>query len=284
MEILDGNDLLEAQSHIWNQIFVFTNSMALKCAVQLGIPDIIHSHGPNPMPLSQLVSALKLHPQKTSYIYRLMRVLVHSGFFLTQKLSKKNGEENHGYVLTNSSRLLLKTNPFTLAPFLFSILESPLFDSWRSLPAWFQSEDPKPPFDVAHGVSFWEYVESIKSTEGGVVFDASMASDAKLVVSVLLEKCKGAFDGVGTLVDVGGGTGNVTKGIAQAFPQIECIVFDLPQVVADLKEEGNLKYVGGDMFEAIPPGDALLLKVKTKSFFVYLCGYMWFSRSHSKRD
>ncbi|XP_038888601.1 probable O-methyltransferase 3 [Benincasa hispida] len=263
-EVLDGNDLLEAQSHVWNQIFIFTKSMALKCAVELGIPDIIHSHGPKPMPLSQLVSALQLNPEKTPYIYRLMRVLVHSGFFLTQKLSEQDGDqegENHGYVLTNSSRLLVKTNPLTLAPFLFSTLQPPVFDSWSSLPSWLQSEDrTSSPFGSSHGVSFWEYMGRIKSTEGGAIFDASMASDAKFVVRVLLEKCKGVFDGVESLVDVGGGTGNVTRGIAQAFPQIECTVFDLPQVVADLKGEGNLKFVGGDMFGAIPPADALLLK------------------------
>ncbi|KAL0560097.1 hypothetical protein IC582_000491 [Cucumis melo] len=248
MEVLEAKDLLEAQSHVWNQIFIFTKSMAFKCAVQLGIPDAINCHGPNPMPLSRLVSALELPLEKTPYIYRLMRVLVHSGFFLTQKLSEQNDEdqeeeeEDHGYVLTNSSRLLVKTNPLTLAPFLFSTLTPPLLDSWSSLPAWLQSEDQTPPFESAYGVSFWEYMGSNKSSEGAAVFDASLASDAKFVVSVLMEKCKGVFDGVGSLVDVGGGTGNVTKCIAQAFPQMECTVFDLPQVVADLKAEGNLKF------------------------------------------
>ena len=36
--------LLEAQSHLWSHTFRFINSMALKCAVELGIPDIIHKH------------------------------------------------------------------------------------------------------------------------------------------------------------------------------------------------------------------------------------------------
>ena len=39
-------------------------------------------------------------------------------------------------------------------------------------------------------------------------------------------------------------------------------MFDLPHVVSGLQGSENLKFVGGDMFEAIPPADAILLKVK----------------------
>jgi hypothetical protein len=42
---------------------------------------------------------------------------------------------------------------------------------------------------------------------------------------------------------------------------MDCTVFDLPHVVSDLQGSKNLKYAGGDMFEAVPPADALLLKV-----------------------
>jgi len=38
-------------------------------------------------------------------------------------------------------------------------------------------------------------------------------------------------------------------------------VFDLPHVVAGLEETQNIKYVGGDMFEAIPHADSIMLKV-----------------------
>ncbi|KGN43513.2 hypothetical protein Csa_020387 [Cucumis sativus] len=88
-----------------------------------------------------------------------------------------------------------------------------------------------------------------------------MASDARLVNSVLLGKHKSVFEGVKSLVDVGGGTGTMAKAISQAFPQMECTVFDLPQVVAHLRgDQPNLNYVEGDMFKRIPPADVLLLK------------------------
>ncbi|XP_038888483.1 trans-resveratrol di-O-methyltransferase-like isoform X2 [Benincasa hispida] len=249
-----NNDLLEAQAHIWNHIFDFINSMSLKCAIQLGIPDAIHRHGPNPMPLSLLVSSLKLHPNKTQFIYRLMRLLTYSGFFALQE---------EGYMLTNSSRLLLKDNPLTLTPFLLSMLDPLIIEPWQLFSACFLNDD-KTLFDTAHGMSFWEYVGG--RPKDNDVFNAGMASDAKLVMSVLLGKYKGVFEGLGSLVDVGGGTGTMAKAIAEAFPQTVCIVLDLPQVVANMKDNENLKYVGGDMFEAIPPADALLLKSTSTTY------------------
>ena len=73
---------------------------------------------------------------------------------------------------------------------------------------------------------------------------------------------KGVFEGLKPFVDIGSGTGTVTKAIADTFPDIECTVFDLPHVVADFQGSKNLKYVGGDMFEAVPPADAVFMKVK----------------------
>ncbi|GKE99714.1 trans-resveratrol di-O-methyltransferase-like protein, partial [Tanacetum coccineum] len=54
-----SKDLLHSQAHIWNHIFSFINSMSLKCAIQLQIPDIVNSHGA-PMLLSELVEALSI--------------------------------------------------------------------------------------------------------------------------------------------------------------------------------------------------------------------------------
>ncbi|KAK9019620.1 hypothetical protein V6N11_054136 [Hibiscus sabdariffa] len=87
-----------------------------------------------------------------------------------------------------------------------------------------------------------------------------MASDARFVNRILMDKYKGAFEGLNSLVDVGGGTGTLGKAIADAFPHMECTVFDLPHVVAGLQDTRNLKYVAGDMFEGVPAADAVLLK------------------------
>ncbi|EEF37292.1 conserved hypothetical protein [Ricinus communis] len=80
----DAHKLLQAQAHIWNHIFNFINSMSLKSAIQLGIPD---SHV-RPIFLSQLIAALPVHPAKAHCIPRLMRILIHSGIFAKAKIEE----------------------------------------------------------------------------------------------------------------------------------------------------------------------------------------------------
>nr|KYP74596.1 Isoflavone-7-O-methyltransferase 8 [Cajanus cajan] len=61
-----------------------------------------------------------------------------------------------------------------------------------------------------------------------------------------------------SIVDVGGGTGTVARFINEAFPKLECNVFDLPEVVENLTGANNLSFVGGDMFKSIPQADAVI--------------------------
>ncbi|GMP67410.1 hypothetical protein CsSME_00027408 [Camellia sinensis var. sinensis] len=254
---IDGSsaELLQAQAHIWNQTFNFINSASLKCAVQLGIPDVIQSHG-KPMTLTELVTALPIKQAKACYIYRLMRVLVHSGFFVQQKINKEDEQEQR-YFLTPASRLLLKDEPLSARLFLLIVLDPILTKPWHFLSDWFQTDDATP-FTTAHGRSFWEY--NAEEPRLGNLFNEAMASDSRLITSVLIKDCKAVFEGLTSLVDVGGGTGTVSRAIAETFPDLKCTVFDLPHVIANLRGTENLEFVGGDMFEAIPHANAILLK------------------------
>ncbi|KAF2295038.1 hypothetical protein GH714_031191 [Hevea brasiliensis] len=217
-------ELLEAQSLIWNHIFNFINSMSLKCAIQLGIPDAIRNHG-KPITLSELIAALThLHPAKANCIPRLMRILVHSGFFARAKISQNDEEE--GFVLTNASQLLLNDHPLSVSPFLLAMLDPCLTRPWHYVSTWFLNDDPTP-FATANERTIWEYAAHEPNFNN--LFNEAMAR-------------------------------TVAKAIAKEFPQLECIVFDLPHVVAGLQGTNNLKYVGGSMIEAIPPADAILLK------------------------
>lgn len=248
-----SHELLQAQAHIWNHIFSFINSLSLKCAVQLDIPDVIQKHG-QPMTLSELVSALPISPTKAHFIPRLMRILVHSGFFAKESL---RGCGEQGYILTDASALLLKDNPMSARPFLLAMLSPILTDPYQYLTTWFQNDNPTP-FHVVNGMTCWDYVNQDPTLAH--FFNDAMASDAQLISSLVIDDCKEVFQGVDSLVDVGGGTGTVAKCIADAFPHMKCTVLDLPHVVADLKGSKNLEYVAGDMFEAVPAADAIFLK------------------------
>ncbi|CAI0438956.1 unnamed protein product [Linum tenue] len=136
--------------------------------------------------------------------------------------------------------------------------------------AWFrieQSPPPPPPFAFAHGGKKLYEVCSADAGFGQLLAE-SMGGDSWMFSRAMVANCKEAFEGLSSLVDVGGSTGTTAKVIAEAFPSIHCTVFDLPNVVAaaaaaaSAESLPNLDYVGGDMFtDDIPPADALLFKV-----------------------
>ncbi|KAI7734254.1 hypothetical protein M8C21_011567 [Ambrosia artemisiifolia] len=215
---LSKDELLDSQAHIWNHIFSFINSMSLKCAIQLQIPDIINHHG-SPMLLSDVSTTF----------------------------GGNDEEGGEGYLLTHASRLLLKEEPLSLRPFLLAMLDPLLMDPWQNLSKWFQNDDATA-VHTTHGRMIWDLPG--QGQNFSKFFNEAMASDARL----------GCFEGLASIVDVGGGTGTVAKAIAKAFPNIMCTSFDLPHVVDGLTGNKNTSYVGGDMFEAIPTADAVLLK------------------------
>ncbi|KAH6764041.1 hypothetical protein C2S51_015290 [Perilla frutescens var. frutescens] len=249
VESSSTEELLDAQAHVWNHVFNYINSMSLKCAIQLGIPDAIHKHG-KPMTLSQLADALPINGAKSDGLRRLMRILVHSKFF------NKVKDEEEAYCLTRASRLLLRDEPLSMATFAVAMTDPIFVDPFHHVNEWFGDEHPSP-FLTKNGKTIWGYggIEQSWNQQ----FNEAMACDARLVTSVLVQECKQVFEGLETMVDVGGGTGTVAKGVAAAFPALKCIVLDLPHV-AGLEESENLSYVGGDMFEFIPHTDAVFLK------------------------
>ncbi|KAJ4775308.1 hypothetical protein LUZ62_060819 [Rhynchospora pubera] len=87
-----------------------------------------------------------------------------------------------------------------------------------------------------------------------------MASHSKESVRILVARYAEIFDGINNLVDVGGGTGSTIKIIVDSFPDLRCTVFDLPHVVDNSLNNDSISVIGGDMFDKIPPADAILLK------------------------
>ncbi|XP_022777331.1 probable O-methyltransferase 3 [Durio zibethinus] len=249
----------QAQAHLYKHIFNYIGSMSLKCAVQLGIPDIIHNHG-EPITLSELVSALHIDSTKASCIYRLMRMLVHSGFFATTKVDKD--QENEAYVLTPFSKILVKDKINCLSPFVMAMLSPVLMTPWQFLGDWIQGTRERP-FESANGKAFWDYMD--QDPEFKTLFHDAMESDSQMM-NLVVKDCKPVFEGLSSLVDVGGGTGTIARVISEAYPQLKCTVFDLPHVVANLPNSGNLNFVGGDLFLHIPAADAILMKLVLHAF------------------
>ncbi|KAK9994268.1 hypothetical protein SO802_023971 [Lithocarpus litseifolius] len=72
METKEAKALLEGQAEIWQHLSGFAASMALKCAVELRIADIINSHG-GPITLCQIAAGIVNSPSlDIPYLARIM--------------------------------------------------------------------------------------------------------------------------------------------------------------------------------------------------------------------
>ncbi|XP_072966243.1 trans-resveratrol di-O-methyltransferase-like [Typha angustifolia] len=255
----ESHDLLQAQEQLWNHIFLYLKSMSLKCAVELGIPDVIHNHGGS-IAHPELLAALSLPPSRSPHLRRLMRMLTHSGFFATRRSPGSGDEEEEEedvYLLTPLSYLLVNdNNNSSLSPFVLAVLDPYIVEPSYSMSSWFRSCE-RTPFQMVNGWGFWD----MAGRDGKLnrIFNDGMASDGRFVMDVVVKEHGDVFQGVTSLVDVGGGIGAAARAIAEAF-EIRCSVLDLPHVVGNIAADGVVEFVAGNMFDRIPPADAVLLK------------------------
>ncbi|KAJ3696546.1 hypothetical protein LUZ61_000251 [Rhynchospora tenuis] len=248
----------QAVAELMNMALGFIKPMSLKCALDLGIADQICRHG-RPMTLSQLHSALSLPQSKEPHLGHLMRILTHFGFIQMQIDANTSAEPIYD-ITPMSSLVTNKEGSLNLVPMVRFRLESieENIKAFLCMADWLKQEDKQTSFEMAHGCSLWEMASG--NSRLNETFNSAMASTTSLFTDVIIKSGGDIFKGIESLVDVGGGVGAVAKAIASNFPHVKCTVLDLPHVVRDLANDGVVKFVSGDMFDYIPPGDALLLK------------------------
>ncbi|KAL2618145.1 hypothetical protein GLYMA_08G248000v4 [Glycine max] len=245
-----ASEIFQGQALIYRHMFAFIDSMCLKTIIELGIPDIIHKHG-QPITLSELVSILHVPPARVGHVQSLMHYLSHHRFFESVRIHEKEA-----YALTAASELLVKSSELSLAPMVEYILDPTLSASFHQMKKWVYEEDLSV-FDISLGCSLWDFLN--KNPAYNESFNEAMARDSQMS-NLALRDCKLVFEGLESIVDVGGGTGATARMISEAFPDLKCVVLDRPHVLENLSESNNLTYVGGDMFKSIPKADAVLLK------------------------
>ncbi|EEF44476.1 (R,S)-reticuline 7-O-methyltransferase [Ricinus communis] len=252
MGSLEPEKLVSGQLEIWKLMFGFADSMVLKAAVELRIPDIINSHA-RPITLSQIASGIDSSSPDISYLARIMRYLVCKGIFTAHQPSD-GGESFYG--LAENTRWLLRDSDLTLHPMV--IMEN---HPWQVTPWHYLGQCVKEggiAFKKAHGCEMWDFAS--QNPEFNRIFNQALACTAKIVMKAVLSGYKDGFDAITTLVDVGGGTGGNLAEIVKAYPHIKTLNFDLPHVVATAPAFDGIAHVGGNMFESIPNADAIFMK------------------------
>ena len=241
-------------------------SVVLAVALDLRIADAIRHHG-GAATLPQILSGIGINPCKLTSLCRLMRVLTVTGIFAIQPPEiSSGGHDEPIYKLTTVSYLLTsddvgENTASCLSPMLSHLLY-PLHDSVLSmdLAAWFRHEEPgKCPYALMNGATLWEMCRSNDALNASL--NNAMAADSRFLMRIVMEECSGIFHRIDSLVDVAGGVGGAAAAIAAALPSLKCMVLDLPHVVAKAPSVSNVQFVAGDMFESIPPANAIFLKV-----------------------
>ncbi|XP_038694590.1 acetylserotonin O-methyltransferase-like [Tripterygium wilfordii] len=248
---LDTNKTVKGEEEIWRYVFGFVNMAAAKCAIELGIADVIENHK-TPITGSDLASIIGCEP---SFLHRIMRFLVHERVFKEEPTS----QGTMGYVQTPLSRRLLSRGGENSLADLLLLESSPvMLAPWHHLSTRIRAISATTAFEGAHGKDVWAYAEA-DSAYSKLINDA-MACNAIIVVPAILEGCGEVFDGVSSLVDVGGGNGTTLSMLVKSCPWMTGINFDLPHVVSAATECSGVQHVAGDMFDNIPKADAVFIK------------------------
>lgn len=253
--VMSTEGLLQAQLELYHHSMAYVKSAALRAATDLRIPDAIHRQG-GVATLSEIATETGIHPTKYSHLRRLMNALTIFGIFSIEVCDR-----DARYKLTQVSRLLVEDGESlcTQSPIVRVLVDPLSLTALCSIGEWFTDEQASAMtlFEVAHGCTRSEM--TAKNGTGGM-FNAGMVADSRLVMEFVLKEHSSIFQGVSSLVDAGGGHGAAAAAIAKVLPHVKCTVLDLPHVVAGAPTSGNVQFVAGDVFEYIPPADAVLLK------------------------
>nr|WJH18563.1 O-methyltransferase COMT1 [Artemisia annua] len=233
--------------------------MVVKTAIELDLLETIAKAGPGGLlSASELVAQLPnvKNPEAPVMLDRICSLLAsHSVLTCTLKESD-DGSSERFYGLAPVCKFLIKNEGgVSLAPLLLMNQDKILMESWYYLKD--AVLDGGIPFNKAYGMSAFEYHG--KDQRFNKVFNSGMFGHSTMTMNKIVDLYDG-FNGLTTLVDVGGGTGASLNMIISKHTSLKGINFDLPHVIEDATTYPGIEHVGGDMFESVPKGDAIFMK------------------------
>ena len=223
----------------------FRGYQIVVAACRLGLPDMVAD---GPLDGGEIAARTRMNPDA---MRRMLRGLVAWGFFV---------ETDGSYASTPVSDAFRSDRPGLRN--MAVMLNEEGYRVWGEF--MYSLETGKSAFEHVYGVSRWEKLA--ENPEEAALFNAAMVEastrGAKQVVAAY------DFGDVGSVVDVGGGTGALLTGILLANPHLRGALFDLPAGLAGADEalvaagvRDRVEIVEGSFFEAVPTGfDVYMLK------------------------
>ncbi|GFQ07234.1 (r s)-reticuline 7-o-methyltransferase [Phtheirospermum japonicum] len=239
----------QAKVDIWDYALAFIPLAVVKSAIELQIADVLESHG-GALTNAELSAAIGCSP---SVLHRIMRYLMHRGFF---KQTQTGQESSIRYTQTPLSRILMKNAENSMAALVLLESSPVMLAPWHKLSSRALINGASA-FEDANGEDLWKY-GSANPVHNKLLNDA-MACRARVDMSAIIDNYPEAFEGIGSLVDVGGGDGTALRTLVKACPWVRGINFDLPHVVSVAPRRDGVEHVSGNMFESVPSADAAFL-------------------------
>jgi ubiquinone/menaquinone biosynthesis C-methylase UbiE len=222
-------------------------SQAAGAAAELGIADLLAS---GPKHVDELAHATACHAPS---LHRLLRALVS----LDLCAEGKDG----AFALTPLGSLLRSDTPHSLRSWTILCnkylgpLLGKLVHSLRT------GQSARGPVGGATG-----FAELERDDQAALIFNGAMAELTTLIASEVVRRYR--FDGMRSIVDVGGGYGALLAAVLEAQPGARGALLDLPHAIEGARKhlaasglDQRCEFIAGDFFESVPAGaDAYLLK------------------------
>ncbi|WP_211323377.1 methyltransferase [Amycolatopsis palatopharyngis] len=224
----------------------FYPSRAIYLAADLGLADLLAA---GPRTAADLAAATGTH---TPSLTRVLGLLTSTGV-LVQDADGKFGLSPMGE--------LLRTDTPDSVHQIALLFAGPLqHQLWGELEHSVRTGESA--FERALGEPVFSYLS--KHPEEAIVFDRAMTYFATQIATGVVEAYD--FSPFDTVVDVGGGQGMLLRNVLRAYPGVNGILFDRPEVVDGVRAEiaesdlaDRCAVVGGSFFEEVPSGGEVYL-------------------------
>ncbi len=213
-------------------------------AAKLGLADLLESR---PKSTHDLAKETESNPDA---IYRLMRTLASVGIF--KEISDRVFE------LTPSAETLQENHPMSVRP-LALLAGDPIWrEPWGNIMHSIKTGEAA--FENIFKKNFFEYLGEHK--DKAEIFNNWMTRVSNMNCPVIAASYP--FSKFRKVVDIGGGQGSLVAHILRKHPNINGVLFDMPDVVENAAEidddiASRCEIVGGDFFEAVPKGGDLYI-------------------------
>jgi len=183
--------ILELATNYWM-------SACLHAVTKLKIPDQLKD---GPQDVARLAAAAKVHEES---LYRVLRALARNVIF--------KEKPQRTFHLTPLSRVLIRDDPNSMNNMVRQAGSPWALQNWANFDRVLASGDPI--FRELHGVDLWGYFE--QQPEEGEIFHRSMVELTRQMAGLVASAYD--FSSFRTLVDLGGGSGELIAVILAKYP------------------------------------------------------------------